>query len=312
MNLYICLTPLQALIAEKIKEKQKDDGHLIYVSLKDNDVNKRAYNKIKKQMQLSFYMGDTRILWKIFRIFFILWGKRYKTVYVASIDSIVVHYALSYSKFERIETFDDGTLNISYDGVYYHDRVNPSLINTIAHKILCKAYDREKIQKNSRKHYSIYKGMRNIISNVELVDLFDFNRSYNPGEDNEISIFLGSVYKEICSENRDDLINKVLLFLKSKENMYYIPHPRGETNSSFSKYYLDSAFCCNDLAEFIVIRMLGEYSKINLYGFSSSAQFNLINVPGICCYVVKYNGSNKIIDGISDKLVKMGAETIVL
>lgn len=76
-------------------------------------------------MQLSFYMGDTRILWKIFRIFFILWGKRYKTVYVASIDSIVVHYALSYSKFERIETFDDGTLNISYDGVYYHDRVNP-------------------------------------------------------------------------------------------------------------------------------------------------------------------------------------------
>lgn len=54
--------------------------------------------------------------------------------------------------------------------------------------------------------------MRNIISNVELVDLFDFNRSYNPCEDNEISIFLGSVYKEICSENRDDLINKVLLF----------------------------------------------------------------------------------------------------
>ncbi|WP_447722394.1 glycosyltransferase family 52 [Edwardsiella tarda] len=90
----------------------------------------------------------------------------------------MIHYVLLYVSFENVKTFDDGTLNISYDGHYYNERLkNNRLLNRVAHKVLHRRYDMERIKSQAIKHYTIYQNMDNIIKNIEFIEVF--HRSEN-------------------------------------------------------------------------------------------------------------------------------------
>ena len=53
MNLIICMTPLQVLIAEKILEERKDEQfQLIFISERDSEKDRFYFNRLSKKVDV--------------------------------------------------------------------------------------------------------------------------------------------------------------------------------------------------------------------------------------------------------------------
>lgn len=76
MDLYICVTPLQLLIAENIKKTKGGNAHLLYLSLKDNEGNRKYYNRLKNSMSLSLYVKNSILFLSLLRVFYFYIGKK--------------------------------------------------------------------------------------------------------------------------------------------------------------------------------------------------------------------------------------------
>ncbi len=119
------------------------------------------------------------------------------------------------------------------------------------------------------------------------------------GDNSEVSVILGGCYRELVSEAKLDeflsTLRKFILDLKSKNQyVYYIPHPRegfeSDLLSSINPIYP------KELTEFYLLSLLDSYSIVNLYGFGSSAQLNLVNTPGILVNILKHTYINERYD----------------
>lgn len=306
MDLYICLTPLQTLIVEKIIEKSSSETALCFCFSYRNKINVKYYERLKSKVTQSHYFIEpfcVRMIWDIYNY---SKGKKFSSIYVANINHPFVLYMLSFLKFKNLYTFDDGAANISYNGAFYKKK-SESLGKRVAHWLLGRRYTRERVLLETKKHYTIYANMPNIIQNIENISLFcDGNISSN-FEADEISIFLGSIYDEfVKDESLYKIKQDVLLFLKSIDDIYYVPHPR-ESLEDFKEYYIPNELCENEVVESTIIRLLSIYSKINVYGFASTAQFNLMNFQRVKCIVLKHDFLDEVTLSNCDRLISMGA-----
>ncbi|MFJ3455771.1 glycosyltransferase family 52 [Scandinavium goeteborgense] len=305
MDLYICFTPLQSLIASQILERSNNSAALFYYTDTDNEKNRHYFNSLSEKMKLSKYYSRKFSIILLIKLF--LFAKKLRTVntvYLASVDNQIVHYLLSYLDFNRIITFDDGTANISYNSLFYR-RIETSKFKRIIHFLFGRQYYREKVIEESLLHYSIYKNKRNIHSFVEHIPLLNTNNIATGAKNKRIkSIFLGTVYRDVANTPRDaNLLHcAVLSFLSGLDDVIYLPHPR-ERNTIFEDYTL----CTENIAEDVIINYLKQGFNVDVYGFGSSAQFNILNINGIKCYVCMSNLINPDILNLCHEIVEMGA-----
>ena len=128
-NLFICLTPLQALIAQSLISQSQQSADLLMVCYPEahNAKFQHYYQQTAAHCRRSvYYIVPQRSWQRAFRLPHLLNGldTHYHTLYAASIDNPNVQYPASHLTFDRLETFDDGTGNLSPQSILYHSRLS--------------------------------------------------------------------------------------------------------------------------------------------------------------------------------------------
>lgn len=286
-NLFLCFTPLQVLIAKSIIASESYGNEEVELYIFPFSESKRYLHYCELMKPLC---SKVELVNKLPGFpFYLKWiksrfmGSEYNNIFVASIDSVVCQYIVSFSKFTCLKTFDDGTANIIPSSIYYIDPVNVMLrFKKIIWIIFGNKYSRKKLVDKSSLHYTIYPGYENIISNLRAISLIpEVNPTNKLAASKKVSVLLGTVFRDILKggiSEVDGLVKRLQVYLDSVQgDIIYFPHPRDEADYFPGLPRSDSPL----VAEESIIDLFKEYEEVDLIGFASSAQFNLIAQPNI-------------------------------
>lgn len=282
MNLIICTTPLQVLIATRIIAKFPQE-HFVSVMLVSNinDKQQNYYDKLKKVSKKSYIFDLSKYKNKFLYLIFFLYcryilffRKNFSKIFLSSIDAVYSQAMLSSQNKDKIKlfTFDEGTANIYKNSMFYKDC--QSTQGKLIYKLLGNKYSIEEIKKNISLHYTIYEGFDNIINNTEYVSLFNYDKQniIRGGDKKEISIFLGQPIFD------NDFLN-IKYISKVIEELgieFYFPHPR-ETFKIDGVKYIDTNLI---FEEYFINEILPTITscKYKIYTFFSSGLLNLVSL----------------------------------
>lgn len=323
MNLIICTSPLQMIIAEKIIEMNSDSEFIIVIfSPVDNEKYRYYANRlIKNNKCIVFYEFSPRrkfdfIVKSIYLRFIGFFLQKINKVYVASIDSVPTHFLLSSLRpgFD-IYTYDDGTANIDKSSLYYKEEVFSKKMRLFL-KLCNRKYSLEKLKLLSRRHFTIFNSYDNIIRNTQYLPLFAANEIIDY-QDNKVayeeeSILIGqSVYilmnslkgKEIIEKNKS-LIKKVI---KDNNIKFYFPHPK-------ENYVIDNVEYINThlIFEDYFFNNYSANKKYKIYTFFSGAVFPLVGLENVELLSFKPRDLNYQYDSIYNLLISNGVKVIDL
>ena len=303
MNLIICTSPLQFLIAEQIISNSDEKFISIVFTMGNNEKQHYYSSKLIKISTKCFLINIEKINFKIYSFLFLInlrfiiinRIKKYNInkVFLASIDSIHIHTflsALGKSNNFRIYTFDDGFANILITSHYYRKR-KQNLIYTVVSKILGNCYSLDRIKSELVVHYTIYPNMENITDKIYNISLFNKSKliekePYIENYNQEISFFLGQPL----------LLNNIIYsdfikYLFNRYNInYYYPHPKEKkTNITDIKYVKGNLI----FEDYLISLIKSNPSlKYKIYTFFSSAALNIYNISDrveiISIYSSKY------------------------
>lgn len=287
-SLIICLTPLQMLIAEKIislnPDKQFD---LLVIALSDNEKYKHYYQKLSKFCENSLYYkapsGFIGFLGFIKKLKLNKLNIKYRNIYLASIDSRHIQYIISKSSKANIYTFDDGTANIMQNSIYYQNsKPTIPIWKRAIWRALGIKYYMEDIKTLSSTHYTIYKGLPNIISNTKYISLYQSpETTSNVQIKNTLRVYLGQPLNDISSIFDNYFLNDTL---KNLNLDFYFPHPR-ERNIPLADDFI--VINTEHVFEDYIITLLetNPSTNIEVFSFTSSA---LLNIAGLDRVYPKY------------------------
>lgn len=268
MNLIICYTPLQVLIAEKIIERFPNE-HFYGVMIYTVENKKFRYYAARLERKcnsfLSMYQSTNRLdlLNGIFYLKRKFNNRLFDKVFIASINEIYIQFILSVIGFNHLNTFDDGTANIVSSSFFYTPE-SKTIIRSLVNTLLGNQYSVEKIKVISEIHYTIYKGLPNINCNTEFIRLFDHNHQ-DVDLDDCVNILLGQpIYLD--EQENIKLAERVV---RNFNIHYYLPHPR-ETYLVKNVEYIDTPLIFEDY-------LAQEYSNRSccIYTYFSSAVLNI-------------------------------------
>ncbi|OOH88723.1 CMP-N-acetylneuraminate-beta-galactosamide-alpha-2, 3-sialyltransferase [Pasteurellaceae bacterium 15-036681] len=275
MNLIICYTPLQVLIAKKIMALYPNETFfgvmLCSVQSKKFDYYGKELEKCCEQFFTMHQHTDRFNLLKeiaYLRLKFL--GKKFDKVFVASINDMQIQFILSSSKFNEFYTFDDGTANIVDNSVYYTDEPNTA-IRKLINTLFMNKYSVRKLKALSKAHYTIYPNFANIIENTIPINLIESNSTQQLESDDATNILLGQpIYLE--QEKNIALAKDVI---KRFNIQLYLPHPR-EQYKLDGVTYVDTPLIFEDY-----IAQSFANKKCRVYTYFSSAILNVLNNPNI-------------------------------
>ncbi|EOQ74854.1 glycosyltransferase family 52 [Acinetobacter lactucae] len=305
-NLLVCLTPLQMLIASKIVEQNPTSYDVLCLSYNENEKYDYYFNKLSLVCENSYrfivYSEN-----KIYRIFdfvrfkfylFKILKNKYSKIYLASIDNPFFHLLLSVVKKDQVLTFDDGTANIYQESNYYNYQ-DKSMLQTVILNFLGNKYSTKKVIDESQKHFSIYKGYKNIIDNTSYISIISINKMLLA--DKKIKIFLGQPFHDLKGGDSE----KILSFIKKIGVEYYFPHPR-EKKRYDGINYIESPLIFEDY----ILNLLTEGYLVELYTVLSTAALNVASLKNIEIIVLydeslgrNYNEFYKLFETIDCKIL---------
>ncbi|MTB34729.1 glycosyltransferase family 52 [Streptococcus uberis] len=285
MNLIICHTPLQMMIADRIiKECSNESYYLINYYFKDNHKRKYYFNLIKKECVVTeeIQLENTKgLILQSIKQRIKKFNKKFEKVFVASIDSMFIQSVLSSVTFTELYTFDDGVANIFQDSLLFIDKT-PKYLQIIK-KLLKIKYDLKALKTISKLHYTIYNG-KNIIQNCKKISLIDYKHFINTEASQSISILIGQpLYKE--SQKNIDYFTKVS---NDYSIEFYYPHPR-ETYIIKGLKYINTNLIFEDYISY----MIEKYQNIKLYTVFSSAILGYEDIENIETYLIPNNDFEK-------------------
>ena len=172
-DLYICLTPLQALIAAQlIRQMQPQPAELLMICYAgaDNEKFRYYFRQTQALCRRSDYVVIEHGRWMPPRLRRNI-GRQYRTVRLASVDNDAVQYVVSHLRFEQLETFDDGTANLYTDSILYR---NPSMstFRKLRRALQGIRYQTEDLRRLSQCHYTLYPERPNIAAPTVPLDLW--------------------------------------------------------------------------------------------------------------------------------------------
>lgn len=270
MNLIICCTPLQVLIAEKIIEMHPNEQFLgAMLHTVENPKFSYYKQRLKEKTDAFFSMQQhtdrISLLKEIIYLKQYFKGKKFKRVFVANFTELHIQFLLSAITFEQFNTFDDGTVNIVKNSPFLKDD-QKTFIRQVINLLLGNKYHSQKLRRLSHMHYTIYPNFPNIIQNTINIPLMEDNQT-EINEQIPINILLGQpVYQ-------DNHLNITLAqrVIKQFNIDYYLPHPREKYHLE-NVEYIDTPLIFEDY-------MLQYFSnrKCRVYTYFSSAILNILN-----------------------------------
>ena len=287
-NLFICMTPLQMVIARRIiEDKQLKHVGFIIVFYNENPKyrfyidNLKAENYFTIEYRVSSQGKFGRLMDVLKLKLFLRQAKLHtQNIYLASIDNALIHTVLSKINFQNLYTFDDGLANLNYHGQYYFD--TESYVQKLIKLIMGTSWSLASIKSVSKEHFSLYEHKKNIIPNVTYLKLFrkKLNHQFTLNNQNNLKIFIGQPLLDINPYFSTDFIQSSLNNLGID---FYFPHPR-ETNLPFKIKYINS----NQILEDFYIQSY-ETSNISLYTFLSTSILHIKEINPDCNVYVLYN-----------------------
>lgn len=274
MNLIICCTPLQVLIAEKIIELHPgekfcgviitpvyNEKYLFYHAKMDKICCKTYLICTRKYSRLFIYIN-------IFVLKMLLWGKSFKKIFISNINDVIIQAIISKFSNSDLYTFDDGTINISPNNFGFSR--NKGCFKRALRLLLGIYEDIDTIKERSKSHYTIYPNFPNIISNVINIKLIneECNLFY---KDDAVRIMLGqSIFTD--DDKNKSIIKKIID--EYKINLYF-PHP-------LEGFYIDNVTYIDTplIFEDYLINHLS-CRKCIIYTFFSSAALNISNLNNV-------------------------------
>lgn len=252
--------------------------------------------------------------------FYLTWLKEwfadsdYRNIYMASIDSVYVQFVLSWAGFEEVRTFDDGTANILESSKYYRDEpgIGPKL-KSLIWSAFGNRYSKKRIINKSSVHFTLYPGFQNLIENLKPVslNLSGIDSGFEKKKD-RILVFVGTVLKDVIQGTGDQslLIERIRAYYleQSKYDAVYLPHPRDEFDYFPEIPKRESTL----IAEEVIFEFLNEYEEIDLVGFGSSTQFNLMAQPSVRNVVLDSHLLQPRMRQLIQMLAGSGAEHVML
>lgn len=272
-SLFICVTPLQMLIAEKIIDKtrpvnieiivlayQKNDKYMHYIKRlekKCTNFTVLAVTPKNKLVTVIAFAKSHTILNKNM-------SKTYSEVYLSSIDNKYVQLIVSKLNYARLYTFDDGTANIIKSSAYYQEE-KKTLKTNILRWIFGINKGLQEIKSEICKHYTIYPGVSNIVSNTELIEMFTQCKKRKQDK-KVVRVFIGQPFDELGIPL--SLIEE--FFFKYKMDYYY-PHPREKIiNNKFTYIHSHLIF-----EEYIIEGLQHQDIIYKIYGAVCTSILNL-------------------------------------
>ncbi|MCK3654801.1 hypothetical protein A4G19_03185 [Pasteurellaceae bacterium Macca] len=316
MNLIICTTPLQMLVAERIIIKNNLRSVVfIVISNVKNEKFIHYYNRVSKlasdsrfvKINKDNFINRIRSMVKLkYDILDVLdKNKIYDGCYIASIDSSYVQLVTSAIKYKALYTFDDGTINIIPNSIYYSEKVNKNLLERVFRNLFGIKENIQSYREKSRAHFTIFKGVKNIINNTVNIDLYTNkeivdDKLINTGK--TVKIFVGQILSEIeVSEER------LVRLIESNNIDYYFPHPR-ETVKIKNVTYINT----NKIFEDYLLSFISENNieKLEIHTFFSTVLLTVMNIPNVklCAYRTRLLEQSKKHRKVYDIFKKMNIE----
>ena len=262
-DLYICLTPLQALIAAQlIRQTQPHPAELLMICYAGADNEK--FRHYFRQTQALCRRSDYAVI------------EHGRWMPPASVDNDAVQYVVSHLRFERLETFDDGTANLYTDSILY--RNSPmSAFRKLRRALQGIRYQTEDLRRLSQCHYTLYPERPNIAAPTVPLALWQDNTPHRAGTDiNEVNKSSLHPFKILLGQPLFDRAeDNIALFARLQRHVCadaYFPHPR-EHYTLPDMAYLHSDLIFEDyLAQQLQKQPAREF---HIYHLGSSAAFNV-------------------------------------
>jgi len=294
LHVFILLTPLHALLARKIIEKENIVRYHL-ISFIDGSQKIIFYRKLITEIKENYTELELKrnhsavfVFLKLTRLASLLKSKSRKIViYSGSIKSLYTRITciLLEPNLKQLNAFDDGFGNISESG-YFYDRDKP--LKNIFFSLYSKRHTYPCILNEINTHFTIYK-TKNIYDkfslNKKFIDLTDSLESGESDKRNEvIRVLLTGPFAErgALDEETELLIYEAAIERFSIE--LRLPHP-AENPTKTRKFTIQSVETML-IAEEWVPGLLKDYSRVEIYGFGSSALLNLAYVERIECHWV--------------------------
>ncbi|AIL32393.1 glycosyltransferase family 52 [Basilea psittacipulmonis] len=226
-RLFICHTPLQALIAKHLIEANphyETDLLMFCYPLANRTKFQEYFDKLKPLCRQHHFfvtpnkeLKPSRYLSSVLKNF----RSRYDVVLVASIDNIHVQYPLSKIKFKRLETFDDGTINLVSKSCFYEPKL---LINSLRNLRQGVRYQTQDLRNLSQCHHTLFPDLPNITPRTQAIELWPTSEESQSDQSERSavtkSLFLG---QPIFKNNTLDLRLAEFVMNSLKIN-HYFPH----------------------------------------------------------------------------------------
>lgn len=284
MNLILCYTPLQVLIAEKIIElypNEKFYGVMIYSTKNDKFeyYQKRLAEKCNMFFAMHQKIDRLGLLLQLFKLKKHFFKQKFDKVFIASINDLQMQIILSTIKFNKLFSFDDGTANIVPTSLYYQNDPD-TFIRNLVNKLFNNQFSVSKIKNVSKAHYTIYPGFDNIVENTISISLMgDSKKEYHT--DSVKSILLG---QPVYLDNQKNILLAEKVIQEFNID-YYLPHPREQYHLD-NVQYLDTPFILEDY----IRNNEKKYYRVHTY--FSSAVLNILNFENIEVIALRIDTDN--------------------
>lgn len=303
MNLIVCCTPLQVLIAEKIMEKYPNEaffGVMLHTveNKKFEHYKQRLSKKTAGFFSLHQHKDRFSLVKEIIQIKCRFQSKTFKRVFVSNLIELHLQFLLSAVKFDEFYTFDDGTINIVESSPLLKDDPNTLLRKSI-NLILGNKYTTQSLRARSQAHYTIYPQFKNIIENTIGIDLMPYLETESDNGE-VVNILLG---QPIYPDNSENVVLTESVI--SRFNIhYYLPHPR-ETYRLNNVEYIETPLIFEDY-------MTTEFAKrkCRVYTYCSSAVLNVINSKNIEVVALRIDSTDKAVMNCYELFEKVGINII--
>lgn len=275
MNLIICCTPLQVLIAEKIIDLHPNEKFYgLMIAPIDNEKYRFYSEKLKEKChQFKYFIGEEiKTKRNIFKFSFELIKRGYyfrclkfSKIFMANTEKYIVRLIVNQNPNAEIYTFDDGARNLLSNNI--RNIKKNIIINKMFNFLIgIGNITNESIIKKSKLHFTLYKELKNIISKTFYINIFssiEINNRLSTQE--SIKIFLGQRFYADNNENIE-LIKKIIDIFNIN---FYFPHP-AETYLLNNVKYIQSELIFED---YFVKNLINKNCEI--YSFFSTSLLNL-------------------------------------
>lgn len=304
MNLIICCTPLQVLIAEKIIDMHPEKQ---FFGVMLHTVENKKFDYYKQRLQAKtdgfFSMVQHNDRWNLLKEIVQLKarfsGKQFDTVYFANFPELHIQFLLSAIEFKQLNTFDDGTVNIVKHSHFLNDDPD-TLVRKFINKVLGNKYSTATLRSLSAQHYTIYPDFPNIMPNTVAVNLMDNSIAVSESSES-VNILLGQPVYNDNSQNIE-LAQKAI---KQFNIHYYLPHPREKYQVEQVKY-IDTPLILEDY-------IAQEFSdrKCCVYTYCSSAILNIMNKsPNVEVVALRVESDDLGVQSCYDLFEQVGIQII--